>query len=702
MAPRAQPPDPAELRRRLCGELARLAETSSGLDRLRRLQASALASPPVAAAPVAPGLAPPVLSRDDERGRLPGSSAAPRRIVLLGESAAAGMFYRPHVTPAAILVRHLRENAGPGQFEVVDLARPAQTERDLEQAAAAALGLEPSLLVAFAGNNWVWSGWGPDLGAQAAGGVEDCDRAAAALEQQGVPGLRTLVERRQGEVADRCIDAVAGLARTAGVPLLWVVPEVNLPDIVVPHPVYWLPGDGVRQWYRGLRRAASHLECADFAGAARAAERLIALDGGACAASRSLLAAACRGSGSHEAARDACRAAADAASWDRRFRRSSGVNSAILAALRAGCHRNGLPSVDLPEIFDRICGSALPGRRIFLDHCHLTLEGMSVATAAVAAAVLRAFAGAKKPGPDQPEPAMESPLPPVTSAVLGLARLQAGLYNANLNYLHWEWIDELFSTSLATCPNLDATMRDYLLARGAPCSPDMTAACHANLASAAALDPLVWRRTDLGGGVMERLCGVLARHGGDPEREIIRAWIAQNPIPGEGIDLAGPRHAETYGIGSDGDDARRGRPLFRALAPASTFRFIAGGRRDLELDLTARLPAPASCARAGQVVLSVNGVRLAAFRMAVSWRRRTRVIGRDLLRPGINLIGLEWPLPIAAGGAALAEAAHRLRLGIPADLYPVFGEVFSLRVTPRSGLGPPLQRPRRRSTSVAS
>src|SRR6202035_5778963 len=104
--------------------------------------------------------------------------------------------------------------------------------------------------------NWVWSGWGPDLGAQAAGGVEDCDRAAAALEQQGVPGLRTLVERRQGEVADRCIDAVAGLARTAGVPLLWVIPEVNLPDVVVPHPVYWLPGDGVRQWYRGQRRGA--------------------------------------------------------------------------------------------------------------------------------------------------------------------------------------------------------------------------------------------------------------------------------------------------------------------------------------------------------------------------------------------------------------------------------------------------------------
>src|ERR1700688_4351621 len=118
MAPRAQPPDPAELRRRLCGELARLAETPEGLDRLRRLQASALAAPSAAAEPpggaaaagpaaerdlppplpapptvidpqaVAPGPARRVLPGAAMHGRLPESSAAPRRIVLLGESAA--------------------------------------------------------------------------------------------------------------------------------------------------------------------------------------------------------------------------------------------------------------------------------------------------------------------------------------------------------------------------------------------------------------------------------------------------------------------------------------------------------------------------------------------------------------------------------------------------------------------------------------
>lgn len=677
MAPRAQPPDPAELRRRLCGELARLAETPAGLDRLRRLQAGAPAAPPAAAAPPGGAAAPGPAAE-----RVPGSPAAPRRVFLLGESAAAGMFYRPHVTPATILARRLDESAGPGRFEVVDLARPAQTDRELAATAAASLALAPSppsLLVAFAGNNWVWSGWGPDLGKEAAGTLDDCDRAAEALERRGVPGLRTLVEERQAAAAARTVDAVAALARAAGVPLLWVVPEVDLPDVVVPHPVYWLPGDGVRRWYRGLRAAASRLERGDSAGAARAAERLIALDGGACAASRTLLAAACQGRGSREAARAACRAAADAASWDRRFRRSSGVNSAVLDALRAGCRRQGLPVVDLPEIFDRAAAPALPGRQLFLDHCHLTLEGMSVAMAATAAAVLRALdvAAAPLPGGQDRAPA---PPPEPAPAVLGLARLQAGLYHANLGYRHGEWIDELLAAALAACPDLDGAVRDYLLARGAPCSPALTAACRANLASAAAFDPLVWERADLGGGLMERLCALLARHGRDPEREIVPAWIAQNPIPAAGLELAAPRHAETYGTGWN--DAARRPPLFRALAPTSTFRFLADGRRDLELDLTARLPSPPGAARAGLVVLSVNGHRLAAFRMAGAWARRTHLAGRDLLRPGINRVTLDWPLPIAAGDAALAEAARRLRLGIPADLYPVFGEVFSLRAVP--------------------
>ncbi|HYL04973.1 MAG TPA: hypothetical protein VE075_02975 [Thermoanaerobaculia bacterium] len=656
--------------------------------------------------PVAEAPAPGEPGTSGRRRRRRRAASPPHRICLLGESAAAGMFYRPHVTPAQLLAFFLGQLAGPGRFEVLDVARPAQTSDGLQADAALALTLNPSMLVAFAGNNWVWSGLGPDLSAEGAETREEGRAAAAALTDHGVPGLAALVERRQREQADRCIDAVAGLAGTARVPLLWVVPEVNLADVTVAHPVYWLPGDGVRRWYRAFDRASRRLAGGELAAAAREAERLILLDGGACAASRRLLARACQGLDGGDAARAASRAEVDAASWDPRFRRASGVNSPVLAALRAGCRRHGLPAVDLPEVFAEACGAALPGRRLFLDHCHLALEGMTVAMAAVACAVAHALAPEAVPGGGWRELVRESPPPEVPPEVAGMARLQAGLYCANLDYRGREWIDELFTSALDAEPGLRAAVRDYLLARAAPCSPSLTAACRRNRASALALDPLVWARSDLGGGLLEQLCGILARHGCDPAQEIVPVWLAQDPMPGEGRDLAVPRHREAYGTAWDGE--RRSRLTSRAFTPTSTFRVLADARQDLELELTARLPAPAGAARAGQVVLAVNGQRLAAFRLDGAWRYRASTAGRRLLRPGINRISLEWPLPAESGDAALAEAVSRLRLGIPADLYPVFGEVASLKAVPRpsgysdSGLPSSAVSSSRRRTSSAS
>src|SRR5215471_13749457 len=53
----------------------------------------------------------------------PKTAPLPLRVVMFGESAAAGYLYAPHVTPAQVLEAHLRHVGGPAAFEVVDLAR---------------------------------------------------------------------------------------------------------------------------------------------------------------------------------------------------------------------------------------------------------------------------------------------------------------------------------------------------------------------------------------------------------------------------------------------------------------------------------------------------------------------------------------------------------------------------------------------------
>src|SRR5579864_3835998 len=113
MTHRAKPPATAtaELRKRLCGELAVSAATPEGLDRLRRLQASALAGRPLTAEPDGGGARPaeehdrpaaigdlrPDATGIARRSRRTGGGAAPgrprrsvpapsHRVVLLGES----------------------------------------------------------------------------------------------------------------------------------------------------------------------------------------------------------------------------------------------------------------------------------------------------------------------------------------------------------------------------------------------------------------------------------------------------------------------------------------------------------------------------------------------------------------------------------------------------------------------------------------
>src|SRR3954452_25139562 len=71
---------------------------------------------------------------------------ARQRICFFGESAAAGYLYAPHLTPARVLEDHLRHLAGPGAFEVVDLARTNEPLQPLVATVEAAMQLAPDLL----------------------------------------------------------------------------------------------------------------------------------------------------------------------------------------------------------------------------------------------------------------------------------------------------------------------------------------------------------------------------------------------------------------------------------------------------------------------------------------------------------------------------------------------------------------------------
>ena len=265
-----------------------------------------------------------------------GPKGTRKRAVLLGESAAAGMFYRPAWSPAAAL-----QSALGATWEVVDLAKISIGRFELVELAYDAMQLAPDVLVFFAGNNWTRrAGPWAELPLMQEWGD--------ALEAGGVAGLAGLQRRRLLEDVEDALDDLQSLE----VPVVLTAPEVNLEDWERRRPPPWLPGDGSPRWH-ALRAEGAP------------ADALQALDGGLCAASQ-------RGA-----------AAVEAAAWDGWFPSVPQTTDAVRAALLEGGRKRDFAIVDLREVL----GAA--GRAEFLDYCHLTAPAIARWAGAVASRILR-------------------------------------------------------------------------------------------------------------------------------------------------------------------------------------------------------------------------------------------------------------------------------------------------------------------------
>ena len=114
------------------------------------------------------------------------------------------------------------------------------------------------------------------------------------------------------------------------------------------------------------------------------------------------------------------------------------------------------------------------------------------------------------------------------------------------------------------------------------------------------------------------------------------------------------------------------RATLRSPWPETAFCLICDAERDVEIEITLRLPFGK-----GPVQVTVNGEEVGIVEGGERWTRKAIRIGRERLRRGLNRLVLRWPMPATRGEAALAVAADRLEIGVAADLHPVFGEVFS-------------------------
>jgi hypothetical protein len=685
----------------------------------------------------------------------PKQAPLPLRVCLFGESTAAGYLYAPHITPASVLEAQLRAVAGEGAAEVIDLARTNETLGSLAATLESAVQIQPDVVVIFAGNNWnlletpeispyapsvaarqryaeAWRHGGPD-GAAGHGGLA------------GPAGPAALAAGRLREIVAAAFDRIALIARAIGVPVVLVVPEVSLAGWESRQPVAWMPdpvpagnGGGTQQrlprssalglWYRLLAAGRRQLEHSAWAAAARTAEEMIELDGGGNPTSWRMLARARGGAGDEGAAAAAARAEIDAAAYPNlAFLGAPQATSLAMDLLRRAARRHGFTAVDLPAVFAAHTSSPLPGRRMFLDYCHLTAEGIEVAMAAVACEVLRlagmdgraagteavaagpaaASVGAARAAPAAGELGWRELLrrlprlrvPPGVEALACLGAAVHGSHRLLAVGAKAPFLESWCDAALAASPGIESAMLDLVAARAAPLPAVLTPAQGRNLAAEHPLGLAHgWRWDHVDAEVIGAIVASLERHGRPAAgAEADSLLAARRGIRAAGTDLLAPPYylweplERFYPEVMSFEDLSR-RATLRSPWPETSLCLICDGARDVAVEITARQPLPPSPdpgerlrspSRGRRLLLSVNGSPAAALPLRGSWSRPAALLPRHLLRPGRNRLTLAWPLPAVPGDAALAAALARLDEGIAADLHPVFGELYSVVATPR-------------------
>lgn len=581
-----------------------------------------------------------------------------KRVVLLGESVARGFFYDPELNPAQVLAASLTMALGQ-PVEVVDLARTDLQLRQLAALADAALALAPDAIVLFAGNNW------------SIRDPRDRHLQAAALREQGVRGLKEFSDQRlAASVATALRHLLSRLS--PDLPLALVVPEINLADwrLDGEADAPWLPPGHNRRWLEHRREARSALAAGHLGHAEALARQMVDLDAGTAASGWTLLADCARARGDLAAARICLETARDAHTWDSTYQTPRAL-TLVQSALRACAAPGRIAVVDLPRRFAAWQRGALPGRRLFLDYCHLTAEGIRVAMAATALEVAALLAAGR------PLPALESL---VAAAPAPSARLEAAAhFGGALHSAHWgqgsDVVSHLCREAARRSPEIAQAMLAYLemQTRRAPAW-----ACAATERLAAAATPFLSRyillQPDrLFDPILLPAIAAALEENGVPAVAHLAALRQERCLADRPRDLLDPYHRASW---ADLDGLDRAAHFRRAHTATSRFPWVAGSPRDVSFELTCRRPYRRD---SGACHLRVNGAPIARLSLTADWITHRCSARTGLVQAGVNWLEIDWPLDLPSGEQEIEHIAREHELGRLVPLLPVFGEISSLR-----------------------
>jgi hypothetical protein len=567
-----------------------------------------------------------------------------------------------------VLEKLLQSRLGENAVEVIDLARTG-IALEIGDLALSATELKPDAVVLFCGNNWKF------FPIQR----EDMSYLSGIISNGGAAGYKEYAEQIVRRRAQQTIKAVASWYANKGIPLLWIIPEFNLGewrDPVVNAP--YLPAGNNREWLLHKKAGREALYVGDFQAGADAARRMIDIDEGTNAAGFYLLAESSRGLGDLDMARHSLELARDACIWDSAMIYAPRCFSLTQNALREQTANYKVELVDTPKLFSEYLSGGIPDRRLFIDYCHLTSEGIRVTMAAAASSLLRSLKRREVAWRD-----MLTGAPAPTKEVESEARFLAAIHNA-----HWwqgcDLVQYCSSQAVSHSPRIGPVMKAFLdlQTRRAPMLMCRSAEQIVELASAQ-IQHYLFRYTNqqLDQLLLATIVDALKGIGGDVQAQVDQLRVEEHSVAARETNLL------DYYYNSSANQAHEVRwvtPLLSTAVPldrdfyvafSEQSKFIFVGQKDcpVTLDLTCRIPYPERAEET--VAIYLNDEHLGDITCGTEWGRYE--IAVPTVKEGLNHISICWPLPEFRGADALDKAANDIVCGRVLDLYCPFGEIHS-------------------------
>jgi hypothetical protein len=588
-----------------------------------------------------------------------------KRVVLLGESVARGWLYDPHFNPS-MQIRDLIEAQVTSKVDVIDLAQNAAELHRIKQTALSALDMRPDVLIVFAGNNF-----------------EKCLRrhdwavAAKILRKTGSFSdarvcLHDIVKSRIQEFLAALAKAAAGRVRQ----IVVVIPEINLLDWCEREPIVpIMDWETNARWEHAREAAIGFMKELEFAKCEEAARQMLECDRGTSPLSTRLLAECALCSGATKEARRLFEQSRDAALFFPN--KATGGSPSLQNFLRENAPQYGFTVLDLRRVFESWSHGKLPGRDLFLDNCHLTATGLTLAAQAIVAAISPALGGSELSLPARPQPVSLA-----TPEVEANAHFRAAVVNAYANQS-----DELIAYHCKKAADLWPPITDVMRlfadghVRKAPLpmceSFDKLYRYEMETCTEPGRKPMFFHdprsMKTLHPALISGIQSVLAQ---SDAQSIGLTMISEHALK-EKVVLLDPMYCQVPNRRVISDDWPGRRCFYREFRRQSIFRLFSDTARPVNMHLTYRTPfAPPGC---GPDVY-VNEIYLGQLNAAPAWRNHTIHLAGDELMIGCNEIRIVWPLPTREYAQHLEAVATGWESHELFDIYPLYGEVHNLIV----------------------